>query len=133
VAAPPGAAPPVPPVCKFTHRGNAAGLFVTATCDRAVTVSVSGTATITTKRKRRRAKLAATKRVALATRTVSIGAGKSATVKLSIPRAAVSAVKRHRKVSVKLEATARTADGAEDQQFATIGNLRAAPKWKGKR
>lgn len=49
------------------------------------------------------------------------------------PRAAVSAVKRHRKLSVKLEATARTADGAEDQQFATIGKLRAAPKRKGNR
>jgi hypothetical protein len=53
-------------------------------------------------------------------------------VRLSVPRSVVSAVKRHAKVAVSVEANARTADGATDTQFASISRLHAAPKRKKK-
>ena len=122
----------VPPVCKGSLDGNAGRLTVTITCDRAATVTVRTTARITTKRKRRRARGAATKRVALATKTFTVAAGKPTTVRLGVPRSVVSAVKRHAKVAVSVEANVRTADGATDTQFASISRLHAAPKRKKK-
>ena len=118
----------VPPVCKGSLDGNAGRLTVTVTCDRAATVTLRTTARITTKRKRRRARGAGTKRVALATKTVTVAAGKPTTVRLGVPRSVVAAVKRHAKVAVSVEANARTADGATDTQFASISRLHAAPK-----
>jgi hypothetical protein len=122
----------VPPVCMGSLDGNAGRLTITFTCDRAATVTLRTTARITTKRKRRRARRAATKRVALATKTVTVAPGKPTTVRLSVPRSVVSAVKRHAKVAVSVEANARSADGATDTQFASISRLHAAPKRKKK-
>jgi hypothetical protein len=119
----------VAPACTLALGGNAGGLAIRAHCDRAVTLSVSGTATIAKKRKRR-ARRAAAKRARLATRTVTLGAGQTAKVKLALPRAVVSAVKHHGRVAVVIVATARTTDGAQANKTATIAKLRAAPKRK---
>jgi parallel beta-helix repeat protein len=125
VAPPP---PPVPPVCTLALSGTTAGVTASVVCDRAASVSLSGSAAITTKRKRRKARRAAVKQVAFGASTLSVAPGATAKVKLALPRAAIAAVKRHGKVSLAVQAVARTADGASATRTASIAKLRAAKR-----
>ena len=149
--APPGAIPPevglkplplVPsplspaPKCSLLASGNTAGLRVTAACDIAVTVNVGGTATIYPPAAHGKARGAKKKRarprtIALRGLTRTLTPGRLTIVRLSIPMSVVQAVKHHRRVSLKLTLTARTAAGAKSSATKSISKLTLArPKKK---
>jgi hypothetical protein len=131
----PPTAPPVPK-CSLLASGNTAGLRVTAACDIAVTVNLGGTATIYPPATHGKAHGAKKKRprprtIALRGVTRTLTSGKLTVVRLSIPKSVVQAVRHHRRVSLKLTLTARTAAGAKSSATRSISKLTPArPKKK---